>query len=372
MDGAIRRPRRWLALIAAGLALLLIVAVAVFWDDLRRNALDPQIPFQTYTPPAAPDYAQRSAWYLEPTEPAQVGRDAPPVDIFFLSPTTYDGGEQWNAPIDDRKGGKLFERAMAPNYAGPFVRVGRIFAPRYRQASLYTELTLREDARDARKFAYGDVEKAFRFYLDHYNLGRPFILAGVEQGGTLASRLLSDVVAADPAVRNRLVVAYLMETVVPADTPPIQPCARRGETGCLAAWVSAFPGAPNRILPERPLVWNGHGELTTLNGRPMLCFNPLLGAVSNAPAPPRLNIGAANATGLEWDARPAFLARQVGAQCRNGILEVTRPKSAAFKRTGSWADRRKVPQWNLFYGDIEADARARVAAFLKAEVSPRP
>ena len=27
---------------------------------------------------------------------------------------------------------------MAPNYAGPFVRVGRLFAPRYRQASLYT------------------------------------------------------------------------------------------------------------------------------------------------------------------------------------------------------------------------------------------
>jgi hypothetical protein len=26
---------------------------------------------------------------------------------------------------------------MAPNYVGPFVSVGRIFAPKYRQASLY-------------------------------------------------------------------------------------------------------------------------------------------------------------------------------------------------------------------------------------------
>lgn len=363
MAEASPRRWRWPALIAGGFALLLAVAVAVFWDDLQRNALDPKLPFQTYNPPKAPDYAQRSAWYLMPTDPAHIAPGSPPVDIFFLSPTTYDGGEQWNAPIDDRRGGKLFVRAMAPNYAGPFVRVGRIFAPRYRQASLYTEMTLREDALAARQFAYGDVEKAFRFYLDHDNQGRPFILVGVEQGGTLASRLLSDVVAPDPALRGRLIAAYLIETVVAADSPPIAPCVRKGQTGCLAAWVSAAPDAPNQILPERPLVWNGHGELTTLNGRSMLCFNPILGATTDTPAPPRLNIGAANATGLEWDARPAFLARQVGAQCRGGILEVTRPKSDAFKRTGSWADRRKVPPYNLFYGDIEADALARMAAW---------
>ena len=36
--------------------------------------------------------------------------------------------------------------------------------------------------------------------------------------------------------------------------------------------------------------------------------------------------------------------------------------SGAFKPTGSWADRRKVPGYNLFYADIEADALARVAA----------
>jgi hypothetical protein len=352
---------RWPALLFAGLALVLIGTAAAFWDDLQRNALDPKIPYQTYHPPAAPDYAQRTAWYLMPTHPAQVGRADPPVDIFFLSPTTYDGHEQWNAPIDDRRGGKLFAQAMAPNYAGPFVRVGRIFAPRYRQASLYSELTLREDAQAAREFAYGDVEEAFRYYLAHDNQGRPFILAGVEQGGTLAARLLSDVVAPDPALKGRLVAAYLQETVVPADAPPIEPCMRKGQTGCLAAWVSAIQGDLSQVLPARPLVWD-HGELITLNGRKPLCFNPLLGAVSAAAAPARLNLGAANATGLEWDARPAFLARQVSAQCKDGVLSISRPKSAAFRRTGSWADRRRVPPYNLFYGDIEADALARSAA----------
>jgi hypothetical protein len=351
---------RWPALLVLGLALLLAGGVAVFWDDLQRNALDPKIPYQTYHPPQAPDYSLRTAWYLMPTRPDELTRADPPVDIFFLSPTTYDGSEQWNAPIDDRRGDKLFRQAMAPNYAGPFVRVGRIFAPRYRQASLYSELTLREDAQEAREFAYGDVEEAFRYYLEHDNQGRPFILAGVEQGGTLAARLLSDVVAPDPQLHARLVAAYLQETVIPADAPPIEPCVRKGQAGCLAAWVSAIQGDLSQVLPARPLVWS-HGELVAPNGHRFLCFNPLLGATSDAPAPARLNLGAANATGLEWDARPAFLARQVSAQCKDGVLSTSRPKSAAFRRAGTWADRRKVPPYNLFYGDIEADALARTA-----------
>jgi len=361
------RRRRWWALTLVGLVLVLGAAVGFFWDDLQRNALDPKLPFQTYRPPAAPDYAQRSAWYLMPTNPETIGPAAPPADVFFLSPTTYDGGEQWNAPIDDRKGGKLFQRAMAPNYAGPFVRVGRIFAPRYRQASLYTLLTLREDAREARQFAYGDVLQAFRFYLDHYNKGRPFVLVGVEQGGTLAERLLAEEVANKPDVRGRLAAAYLIEAVAPADTPPIAPCTAKGQPGCLAAWISDFDGDP--ALGQSPLaravVWDGRGELVTLDRRPALCFNPILGQTTDAPAPARLNLGAANATGLEWDVRPAFLARQVGAQCKDGVLEITPPKSGAFQRTGSWADRRKVPPFNLFYADIEADALARVASLTR-------
>lgn len=372
MPDRVKRPPLWLTLAILGLILVLGLATGVFWDDLQRTALDPKIPFQTYNPPKAPDYAQKSAWYLLPTDPV----NAPPgaVDIFFLSPTTYDGGEQWNAPIDDRRGDKLFRRVMAPNYAGPFVRVGRLYAPRYRQASLYSELTLREDAQEARRFAYGDVAEAFRFYLQRQNQGRPFILVGVEQGGLLADRLLAEQVAPDPAVRARLVAAYLIRTIIPADNPPIPPCAMRAEAHCLAAWMTLradeFPRA--QTLLDRALVWGPHGELVGLNGRKTLCFNPLLGATTDAPASARLNLGSANATGLEWDARPAFLPRQVSAQCVDGVLRISAPKSGAFSRQGSWADRKKVPGYNLFYADVEADALARVAALTGRAAGAQP
>jgi hypothetical protein len=252
---------------------------------------------------------------------------------------------------------------MAPNYAGPFVRLGRIFAPRYRQAGLYSLMTLREDAREARQFAYADVAQAFRYWRDHYADGRPFVIVGVEQGGTLATRLLAEEVAPNPQLRSRLAAAYLVETVVPAARAPLPPCVSRDQVGCLAAWASAPQDDPARAqtVLNRSLVWNAQWELENLQG-PALCFNPILGAATGALAPARLHQGAANATGLEWGARPAFLARQVSARCDGGVLRVSAPRSASLKLAGDWLDQRRAPGFNLFYADLENDARARVAA----------
>ncbi|MCR5880383.1 DUF3089 domain-containing protein [Phenylobacterium sp. J367] len=366
MDGPLPRRTRWLAAFVLGVAVVLAIATGVFWEDLRRTALDPKVPFQTYDPPPAPNYGVGAAWWLMPTRPEAPGAADPAVDVFFVSPTVYDGGEDWNAPIDDADSADLFVRRMAPNYVGPFVRVGRIFAPRYRQASLYSLLTLREDAREARRFAYGDVSQAFRTYVARYNRGRPFIIVGVEQGGTLAARLLREEVALDPELRSRLVAAYLPETIVPADAPPIPPCEGPGQTGCLAAWASINTAEFERaqVLLDRALVWTPGGDLENLKGRRPLCFNPILSATTDEPAPARLHRGAANATDLEWGARPAFMARQVSASCEGGVLRVSAPRSSALKRTGSWAERRKVPGYNLFYADLEADAEGRADAFL--------
>lgn len=369
--GPAPRRRRWPVVVLAGIALFCAVAIVVFWEDLQRTALDPQAPFQIYDPPPAPDYAARASWALMPAQPAAPTAADPAVDVFFVAPTTYNGGKDWNAPIDDGKADRLFHDVMAPNYAGPFVRIGRIFAPRYRQASLYSLLTLREDAREARRFAYLDISQAFRRYLAESNHGRPFILVGVEQGGTLASRLLAEEIAADPEVARRLVAAYLIDTVTPADSTPVPPCRARGETGCLAAWMRVEAGRTElgeRIL-ARALVWNREGELQNLGARPALCFNPILGAVTDQPAPARLHLGAANATGLEWDARPAFLARQVSARCAGGLLRVSAPRSVSLKPSGSWAARRRAADYNLFYADIEMDAKRRVDA-MTARPSP--
>src|SRR5438477_11790987 len=111
------RPIRWLAMALLALVLVLGVATGVFFDDLMRTALDPKTPFQTYKPPPAPDYGREAAWALLPAYPAKPAAGDPPADVFFISPTTFDGGKDWNGPIDDANSDRVFRRVMAPNYA---------------------------------------------------------------------------------------------------------------------------------------------------------------------------------------------------------------------------------------------------------------
>ena len=366
--------QRWLFGVGAAVLGVVLAGALIWRDDILRASLDPQTPFQVYHPPPAPDYARKDAWALMPAKPLEIASREPAADVFFVSPTTFNGGRDWNAPINDAKSDRLFRHVMAPNYAGPFVRAGRIFAPRYRHASLYTLTTLREDAREARKFPYADVAAAFGYYLKTYNHGRPIIVVGVEQGGTMVARLLTEVVMPDAELRSRLVSAYMIDAVTPADRPPLTPCERRSQAHCLAAWVSVYDtdmrGAKD--IQDRALVWGPGGELENLHGRQALCFNPLLGATTNAEAPARLGLGSANATGLEWGVRPPLLTRQVSAQCRNGLLRVSHPRSTDLKPLEDWADRQKAVAYSLFYADLEADSKARLGAWQAGALSPHP
>lgn len=358
--------RQWVGWIGLTIVLLMATAVAVWRGDILKAGLDPQVPFQTYTPPPAPDYGAPAAWALRETRTPGAG----PAAIFFVHSTTYDGGREWNGPIGNRGADAYLSRVVLPNYAGPFARAGAISAPRYRQSSLYTRLTLREDAREARAFAYGDAAAAFGVWIANHPTG-PVVLAGVEQGGDIVERLVRERVAVDPALRRRLVAAYLIDTVAAAGglSPLVPACARRDQVGCVVGWSPVGvgnDGAARRRL-RRALVWDARGRLVDLDGRPALCVNPVTGSSDTAPVEMRFHKGATNATGLEWGARPALMAREIATQCRGGLLRHTEPTTESFRETGSWADRRKARPYNLFYGDIEADVQARLTAWQAAK-----
>lgn len=361
---------QWVGYAGFFLVFLLTAAVAVWRGDILRTWLDPQTPFQTYDPPPAPDYADPAAWAMRDARAKGAGDAA----VFFVHSTTYDGGREWNGPIGDARADAYLRRVVLPNYAGPFARAGEISAPRYRQGSLYTRLTLRSDAREARAFAYVDVAAAFDAWLARHPDG-PVILAGVEQGAELIDRLLREKAAGDPGLRRRLAGVYLIDAVIALDRLPagLAPCARRDQAGCIIGWSAVSDdndGAAQRRL-RRALIWDDRGRLIELGDRPTLCVNPLTGSDDGAPAPKRLHLGATNATGLEWGARPALLAREVSAQCRAGLLRYAEPRIESLREDGSWADRRKARPYNLFYGDIEGDVEVRLARW-RAENSATP
>ena len=354
--------RQWAGWTGLAVVLILATAVAVWRGDILRAGLDPQVPFQTYSPPPAPDYGSPTAWALRDAR----GPESGPAAIFFVHSTTYDGGREWNGPIGNPSADAWLKRVVLPNYAGPFTRAGEVSAPRYRQSSLYTRLTLRDDAREARAFAWRDIAAAFDAWIARHPDG-PIVLAGVEQGGDLVERLVRERVADDPALRARLVAAYLMDTVVAADglSAEVPACVNRGQTGCIVAWspVSEGNDGAGRRRLRRALVWDGRGRLVDLGGRASLCVNPVTGSTDTAPVDARMHQGATNATGLEWGVRPALMAREIATQCRGGLLRHTEPTTESFRETGSWSDRRKSRPYNLFYGDIEVDVLARIAVW---------
>lgn len=190
---------RWMILTGAGILLgLILVASWLLRDQIFQTFQDPGEPFQTYTPPPGADYASAAGWYVRGDFTAE---DEPAV--FFVHPTTYSGGSNWVGELDKASTVEAVEQSALPNYAAPFANSGVLFAPRYRQASLYTLMNNREDSLLAREFAYGDVLTAFDAFLEQVGEDRPILLSGIGQGGFHVLGLLMDRVAVSEDLRER-------------------------------------------------------------------------------------------------------------------------------------------------------------------------
>lgn len=91
--------------------------------------------------------------------------------------------------------------------ASVFESSANIYAPYYRQMS--TGATIPEDsnvlATDLDEFKQGadDVQRAFQYYIEHLNQGRPFIIAGHSQGTMALIELIKTEFGTKPELRER-------------------------------------------------------------------------------------------------------------------------------------------------------------------------
>ena len=362
-------PHRWLKsalLIAVGGFLVLIaIASVILRDDIYQSFLDPGIPFQTYERPPVPAYASAEAWAARP----ETDHAESPA-IFFLHPTTYDGGAHWNAPIDRPQEADTIDRIILPNWAAPFAVGGaQVYAPRYRQASLYSFMNNREDSVSARLLAHDDVQAAFTAFLDRVDPQRAIVLVGVDQGALHGLGLLLERFAVDEALRARLAAAYLLEAPIPLDLfegplSVLPPCDSAEAVRCVVAYAAARPEERQRIfaLTERSMSWTADKELEFVTERALLCTNPLNWTTSEDYAPDRLHRGGAAAEGLSLGETPSAMANQTDAQCQNGVLMVDQPRASALRRAGRLGEDRRAPDFNLFYMDLAQNAAQRLAA----------
>ncbi len=200
-----------------------------------------------------PDYSNLNYWAAHPFKKNTSDSVAKPlrndyvkdssVDIFFIHPTTYTNKEKqfgWNAPIDNDTLNAKTDYTTILFQASVFNAAGRIFAPRYRQAHLsaYYPQTKNDTLNATRAFdtAYNDIKIAFEYYLQHWNNGRPIIIASHSQGTTHAKRLLKEYFEGKP-LQQKLVVAYIVGMVIePNYFSKIKPCEKPNQTGCFCGW----------------------------------------------------------------------------------------------------------------------------------------
>lgn len=369
-------------LLAGGIIASLIIAFTTAYslrDDIFEWIQDPRQPFQTYEPPEAPDYANSESWLSQPDLSVDPYTLEEKGDVFVVVPSVYRGGEHYVLPSDDLRRKSKLERIVRPNYVTPYGDAGRLFAPFYRQASLFSYISSREDAQLAQDFAYQDVKRAFEAFLTQSPPERPLVLVGHNQGASHVLRLLNDFFAGEgnQERRKRLAVAYVIDYPVPVDLfqsnlAPLALCERPDDVNCVAAFGTIMPGEQSiaERFTTRLLVHDGQ-RFESVEGRALACINPLLWSRSGDYAPERLHKGGVAAEGLEPDIRPAAQPNQVGAQCSDGVLLVDRPRSSALRRPLKVGGKFRTLPSNLFYEDLKQNAVKRVEALINENVLPR-
>ena len=154
-------------------------------------------------------YADSSLWY-------DSGRDIDPekADVFYLLPScVYDwtdstGTLRHNASVTDSLHRVRMARAF-PIADYIFGDSANFFSPYYRQITLDAWSNVADGSfNEYLGVAFDDVRLAFRYYLEHWNQGRPFVLAGFSQGAMLAMQLIFKEMT--PDVAGRMIAAYII------------------------------------------------------------------------------------------------------------------------------------------------------------------
>lgn len=211
--------------------------------------------------PAAPDYAQASAWF------DGARNDGAAYDVFYIVPTcVFDYPDSTGTPCHYMDTRNQQHRAAVGGplrlARGLFAAEANFFAPYYRQITI--ESWMQSDSViDARfNLAYDDIETAFRYYLDHLNGGRPFILAGHSQGGKAVVELLKREMT--DVLYRRLIAAYpLGYPVCDTDVSPyLVPATDADGTGVFVTFNSV--SAPDRLPP---LLSGSRAAINPLNWR---------------------------------------------------------------------------------------------------------
>ena len=327
---------------------------------LLTSCIIPGRRFEKTKMPAAPNYADSFFWAALPTKKDSADIVIPgagikdkqataPIDVFYVHPTTYLIGNRWNADLKNKKINKLTDTKPIQNQASVFNEMCRVYAPRYRQAVLYSyapRSTKTGNGAQAFNLAYGDVKAAFEYYLKNYNQGRPFIIASHSQGTDHCIRLIHDFIENDSTLKKKLVAAYIIgRPFQKGSIKGIPPADSANQTGCYITW--------NTVL------W-GEKTFYGLPTNNLECVNPLSWKRDTLYASSLLSEG-----GLPQSFNKVDVGLTDAQISPTGLLWIHRPNTTTKEYPYINAKRFHVLDYNLFYMNMRNNIKLRTETYLR-------
>ncbi len=303
----------------------------------------------------ATDYSQKDNWLNIPDTDYE-------VDVFYLYPTawTRQEGEPYYCEADNaslRNGASY----IFTGQAAAFETVANVYAPFYRQIDAVW--ALENPLNEAEPYFEGipltDAVAAFEYYLEHYNNGKPFILAGHSQGSSVTKGLLKYYMAEHPDVYKRMVAAYVIGYYVSqeelAEYTHLKFAKGADDTGVIISWNVESPDAD-----ENPLIPDGTTPIS---------INPITWTLTEEPASAEQSLGAliadrANQTLTEMgpiaDARVNTDRGTV--VCSTVDVDTYAPGTGGLFPRGVY----HMQDYGFYFYDIRANAEQRIRSYLEA------
>jgi len=331
-----------------------------------------------------PDYTEARDWVvnhsLNPVEAVEKGQETTTdygVDLFYVYPTvaqtntvtTVNGCVDMDDTRMRGEGSKYNGGAFAAYLQQGTALAGmtRVYAPYYRQltqakatevagaATTYGVEYMNYDAYLRTGPAYQDVVAALDAYFKYWNNGRPFILAGHEQGSSLLRAVLDEYMQDHPEYLQRMVATYAIGTQI--TKPWLEKYSLKGatgatDTGVVIGWNTEGPAATQKSM------------MLKSDGTDYL-INPLNWRTDETYATPFENLGA-----FEWVDKtlgtykinkPGMNDAQIDSQ-RGALICTT---DISYVDTDLFGDKSlHFSDWSLFYDNIRENGRRRIEAYL--------
>jgi len=309
------------------------------------------------------DYSEEANWCVLP----EITKE---VDTFYIYATNYfitstaDGAPAY-APLDNAE---MFEGAAGEyvTNASAFAESTNVFVPFYRQAGMPTMKRAWKETGNCEAAVAGmpfdDMCAALDYYFEHYNAGRPFIIAGHSQGSCLTKYVLKHYFKEHMDHYERMVAAYVVGYAVTEDDLEAYPYLRfatgESDTGVIISWNTE--GKQN--LEER--------ASTAVVLPREISINPINWRRDETYAAASENLGSLvldEATG-----QPKIVDRGADAQVNleRGVVITNAPALPMAPEIAKLApeyfgpDSRHADDYTLYYNNIKENANKRVAAYL--------